>query len=80
MLESWIVNVAVSSRNGLWGGFPVIELFAFVYGPAPIIRCDGGGLVVGAGVPLFGQMTHKISPLLPNACSAQPVLTVPPSV
>src|ERR1700722_19857117 len=61
MAESEIVNVAVSSRNGLCGPLPVIELFAFVYGPAPMIRWDGGG-AVGAGVPPSGHITQMTTP------------------
>jgi hypothetical protein len=79
MADSEIVNVAVSSRNGLCGPFPVIELFAFVYGPAPMIRWDGGG-AVGAGVPPAGHITQMNAPAPPDNCSAHPVLTVLPSV
>src|SRR5579863_3547196 len=64
-----IVNTATWSSTGLCGPLPAMDEFALLYGPGPMIACEGAG---PGTVP--GQTAHRInsSSNVPSAQSVEP--------
>src|SRR5580704_3354833 len=65
-----IVNTATWFSTGLCGPLPSMDEFALLYGPGPMISCEG------AAEPstVLGQTAHRIKPPsnVPNAHSVEP--------